>query len=73
MKFTKKGKATERPIDTLCSGDLFASPNEPDIYMFLEGDGLEGVNLATGEVEKFVKFMNVIPIDGELVWNYSTE
>ena len=73
MKFTKKGKATERPIGTLCSGDLFASPNEPDIYMFLEGNEFEGVNLLTGEVEKFDEFMNIIPIDGELVWNYSTE
>lgn len=73
MKFTKKGKATARPIGALYSGDLFASPNEPDIYMFLEGNGFKGVNLATGEVEKFDEFMDVIPIDGELVWNYSTE
>lgn len=73
MKFTKKDEPARKPIGSLYSGDLFASPNEEDIYMLLSSNRIEGVNLATGEVEKFDELLDVYPIEGELRWNYCTE
>lgn len=73
MKFKKKGDYVRKPIGALYPGDLFFLPNEEDIYMFLESNDNEGVNLATGEVVRFEEFMDAIPIDGELVWNFRAE
>ena len=75
MKFTKKYEPTMKPIGSLYLGSLFLksiSPEE-DIYMLLATNGFEGVNLSTGEVEKFDVFLEVIPVEGELVWNYCAE
>lgn len=75
MKFTKKNEHTRKTIGSLTSGTLFFQPNENDIYVLLASHGIqyEGANLSTGEVERFDKLLNVIPVDGELIWHYCDE
>jgi len=75
MRFTKKDNdPISKPIGALYPGDLFFHPGENDIYMFISTPGrFEGVNLATGEVERFDELMSVVLVEGELVWEYRAE